>query len=113
MKLSEIASQLELEVLCGEGNLDCEVTRGYVSDMLSDVMGNAQEGGLWITIQKHQNIVAVAVMKSLAGIVLVKDRRPDVETMQKATAEGIVILGTEMGAFELAGKLSGLGIAGD
>jgi len=77
------------------------------------VMGNASEGSLWITLQKHRNIVAVAVMKSLSGIVLVKGREPDEDTVAKAEKEGIPILATPMGAFEIAGKLSNLGIAGD
>ncbi|MCK4302948.1 MAG: serine kinase [Candidatus Eisenbacteria sp.] len=113
MKLSEIVQTLDLSVKTAPDHLDVEVTKGYISDMLSDVMGNAEEGSLWITIQKHQNIVAVAVMKSLAGIVLVKSREPDEDTVQKAEHEEVVILSTPMGAFELAGKLSNLGIMGD
>jgi hypothetical protein len=112
MKLSEIVEKLDLRVVTGADHLDADVTRGYVSDMLSDVMGSAELGSLWITIQKHQNIVAVAVMKSLAGIVLIKDRTPDEDTRRKAEEEGVVILSTPMGAFELAGKLHGLGIEG-
>jgi hypothetical protein len=112
MKLSEIVEKLDLRVVTGGDQLDADVTRGYVSDMLSDVMGSAEQGSLWITIQKHQNIVAVAVMKSLAAIVLIKDRTPDDDTRRKADEEGVVILSTPMGAFELAGKLHGLGIEG-
>lgn len=113
MKLRELIDRLGLEVMTGADKLDAEVTKGYVSDMLSDVMGNAEEGGLWITIQKHQNIVAVAVMKSLAAIVLVKGRKPDEDAAAKAEREGVAILSTEMSAFELAGKLHALGVAGE
>ena len=84
MKLSEVVKALSLRVVTGEDKLDVEVTRGYCSDMLSDVIGNAEEGGLWLTIQKHQNIVAVGVMKALSGIILVKDRQPDENTISKA-----------------------------
>ena len=113
MKLHEIIEKLDLEIKTGAEHLDVEVTKGYVSDMLSDVMGHADEGGLWITIQKHQNIVAVAVMKSLAAIILVKGRIPDDDAAAKAEREGVVILSTAMSAFELAGKLHALGIAGE
>ena len=110
MKLSEIVARLELQVHTGESLLDREVTGGYVSDMLSDVIGNAPEGSLWVTMQKHQNIVAVAVMKSLAAIVLVNGREPEPETASKAGEEGVVILSTPRRAFELVGRLHGLGI---
>jgi predicted transcriptional regulator len=113
MKLSELIAQLSLQVVTGEDNLDVEVTRGYCTDMLSDVIGNAAEGALWLTIQKHQNIVAVAVMKSLAAIVLVKGRQPDQSTIEKAREENLPLLLSPLGAFELAGRLHALGVAGD
>ncbi|MBD3235300.1 MAG: serine kinase [Candidatus Eisenbacteria bacterium] len=112
MKLSEIVAALDLEVRAGADHLDREVTGAYASDLLSDVMGHASEGALWITLQVHQNIVAVAVMKSLAGIVLVKNREPDEATMRKAEEEEIPLLISSLGAFELAGKLFGMGLSG-
>jgi serine kinase of HPr protein (carbohydrate metabolism regulator) len=113
MKLSEVVKELSLQVVTGQDNLDAEVTKGYCSDMLSDVIGNAEEGGLWLTIQKHQNIVAVGVMKSLAGIILVKNRQPDENTLAKAQEENLPLLISPLGSFELAGRLFALGIKGD
>lgn len=112
MKLSEIVTQLGLEVRAGAEQLDVEVGSAYASDLLSDVMAHASEGALWITLQVHQNIVAVAVMKSLAAIVLVNSREPDEATVRKATDEGIPLLISPQGTFELAGKLFGLGLTG-
>jgi predicted transcriptional regulator len=112
MKLTEIVEKLGLQVKTGADHLDADVTRGYASDMLSDVMGHADEGALWITLQAHQNIVAVAVMKSLAGIILVGGREPDKETTAKAESEGIPILITDRGTFGLVGQLHELGIGG-
>lgn len=112
MTLREIVGKLQLTVKAGAGLLDREVKGGYVSDLMSDVMANAREGDLWITLQVHQNIVAVAVMKSIAGIVLINNRSPDAVTIQKAEAEGTPILTTQMSAFETAGRLFALGISG-
>jgi len=112
MTLREIVEKLQLTVKTGASLLDREVKGGYVSDLMSDVMANAGEGALWVTLQIHQNIVAVAVMKSLAGIVLINGRDPEPETMQKAEAEGVPIMVTDMPAFELAGRLFALGISG-
>jgi len=112
MKLADIVEELQLTVKTGAGLLDREVTGGYVSDLMSDVMANANEGVLWVTLQIHQNIVAVAVMKSLAGIVLINGREPEPATVQKAETEGIPILVSGMPAFELVGRLFALGISG-
>jgi len=112
MKLSEIIEKLHLEIRTGANRLDVDVTRGYSSDLMSDVIANANEGDLWVTLQIHQNIVAVAVMRSLAGIILVNGREPDDETMRKAEAEEVPIMISTMPTFELVGKLFELRISG-
>ena len=112
MKLSEVVEKLQLEIRTGANRLDVAVDRGYASDLMSDVMANATEGDIWVTLQTHQNIVAVAVMKSLAGIILVSGREPQEETLKKAEEEEIPILVSRMPAFELVGRLFELGLSG-
>ncbi len=113
MTLAEVVNKLRLNVKTGNERLDVEVTRGYVSDLMSDVMANAREGDLWVTLQIHQNIVAVAVMKSLSGIILVNGREPQEETLRKAATEQIPVLVSSLPAFELVGQLYQLGISGN
>jgi predicted transcriptional regulator len=112
LKLSELVEKLELKVRTGADRLDVAVGHGYASDLMSDVMANSTEGDLWVTLQTHQNIVAVAVMKSLAGIILVSGREPEEETIRKAEAEEVPILISKMPTFELVGRLFELGISG-
>ena len=113
MILAEVVEKLGLDVKAGNQRLDAVVTRGYVSDLMSDVMVNAREGDLWVTLQIHQNIVAVAVMKSLSGIILVNGREPQEETLRKAETEQIPVLVSGMSSFELVGQLYQLGISGN
>lgn len=110
MKLQEIVDILSLVVRTASSNLTREVTGGYVSDLLSDVMANSKEGNVWITLQTHQNIVAVATLKDLSGIILVNNRNPDPETLKKAEDQGMPILVSSLPAFELVGKLYNLGL---
>ena len=112
MKLNELVQQLGLCVSSGKAHLDREVTGGYASDLLSDVLANSREGNVWITLQIHQNIIGVASMKDLAGIILVNNREPEQETLEKAEEEKIPIMITGMPTFELVGKLYNLGIVG-
>ena len=63
MKLSRIVEEFNLKVVCNADGLDVEVNTGYVSDLLSDVLANSDENYLWITLQIHPNIVAIAAMK--------------------------------------------------
>jgi len=108
MKLKEIIEKLQIKVLTGQDKLDVEVTGGYTSDLLSDVIANSKEGNLWITLQTHQNIIAVAKLKDLAGIIIVNNREPDEDTLGKAKEENVPILCSEGMAFEVSGKLYGL-----
>jgi hypothetical protein len=112
MNLSDLVKEFGLEVKTGANHLDREVSSGYVSDLLSDVLAHADEGTLWVTLHIHQNIVAVASHKDLAGIILVQGRQPEKDTIAKAGEEGIPILVSSLSAFELVGRLYKAGIRG-
>lgn len=105
MTVKEVAERLGLTVFSGAAGLEREVTGGYASDLLSDVMGFAREGQLWVTLQTHRNVMGVASLKELAAIVLVKGFRPDDDTISGSEDEGIPILGSDLPAFELSGRL--------
>jgi predicted transcriptional regulator len=105
MKLSSIVEKLSLEVKTGKDNLQNNVTGVYISDLLSDVMGNSKDGNIWITLQTHLNIVAVAGLKNLSGIIIVGNRPIQEDVLQKAEAEKITVMSTPLSAFEVAGKL--------
>jgi serine kinase of HPr protein (carbohydrate metabolism regulator) len=105
MKVFELIKELELTVYTGSTGEDREITGAYVSDLLSDVMGNAKEGSIWITLQNHMNVIAVASLKELACIILVKGIKPIPEIVEKASEEGIPILGSTLNTFELSGRI--------
>ena len=97
MTLSDLATRLDLKVFTAGMPLDRPVLGGYASDLLSDVIGHGRKGDLWVTMQVHPNIVAVAVLKDLAGIVLVNGREPAPETLEQAVREKIPLLGARSG----------------
>ncbi len=112
MKLNQIVKKMNLETRVAINKLDDEVRNGYVSDLLSDVLANSKENDLWITLQIHPNIVAIASMKGLSGIVIINGREPEEETVKKAEEENISIMISTMTAFELSGKLYALIFSG-
>ena len=105
MKLSEIAERLSLDVLTPTSDLDVEVTGGYCGDLLSHVLASATSGDLWITIQHHANVVAVAQVAGLSAVVLADGKQPDDATRQRALDGGIALLGSNRSAFEISGCL--------
>jgi predicted transcriptional regulator len=112
MTLEELGRQLSLKVRTAAGKLGTEVTGGYAADLLSRVMAKAQAGNVWVTLQGHPNIVAVASLLDLAGVVITEGVAPDPATLEKAEEQGIAILTTPLTTFTVIGKLSALGVRG-
>lgn len=112
MTLKDVVDKLGMKVETAEDGLQQEVKGGYASDLLSDVMAQSKPGDIWVTLQAHPNIIAVATLKELAGIIIVQGRKPDEETVVKAKSENFPILVSDLQAFEIVGKLYQMGISG-
>ncbi len=108
MTVKELIKKLDLKVYSGEAGIENTITGGYTSDLLSDVMGHAQEGQVWVTLQTHKNIMAIASLKDLAAVVLVKGFQPEEDTAAQSNLEGIPILGTTKQTFEITGEIYSL-----
>ncbi len=108
MQVKDIITTLNLTVFGGIQGLAHEVTGGYTSDLLSDVMGHAENGKIWITLQTHKNVIAIAALKDLAAVILIKGLEPDADMLAQAKEEGIPVLGTNDQAFETTGKIFNL-----
>jgi hypothetical protein len=113
MKLATITSELDLADLTPDvDNGSAEVTAGYASDLLSDVLANAPRGGVLVTLQVHLNVIAVASHAELAAVIFTSGRRPDDDVVTKAAAEGLKLYGTPADTFEIVGRLYTLGVKG-
>lgn len=108
MKLRDIVTALELEVLAGDAGLDRQADGGYCSDLLSDVMAHARAGDVWITLQTHPNVIAVATLTNAAAVVVSGGQRPEALTLARAASEGATVLASPRPSFELAGQLYAL-----
>jgi hypothetical protein len=112
MNIAEAVKKIDGTLVTAAASTDREILGGYASDLLSDVMANSHEGDIWITLQKHVNIVAVASLKGLAAIVLVNDRKPEPDAIARAEEAGIPIISTPLQAFDAIGVLYSQGIYG-
>lgn len=111
MTLQEIIDQLNLDLLTEEKNFTEVIpTRGYASDLLSCVMAGASNKGLWLTLQAHVNIVAVAALLDLSAVIITEGAKPDAMTISKANEQDITLLSTDESTFSIAGKLWEMGL---
>ena len=112
MKLKELCHHLQLKVWAARAKLGKEVTSGYTTDMLSCAMAKVQAGSIWVTLQAHANIVAVASLTDAAGIIITEGAKPDAATIQKAEEEDIPILTTDLTTYTVVSRLFELGVLG-
>ena len=112
MTLREMIEKLELILVAETGALDETVSGGYVSDLLSHVMGQAKAGQIWITMQGHQNIVAVASLVGLSAVIVAGGVEPEEQTVVKARDQDVVLCKTNLSTYEVAGRLYNLELQG-
>lgn len=113
LTLKSIAQALQLVVKAGEHLLDRSVRGGYAGDLLSDVLAHARQGNVWITLQTHVNVIAVASAKEISGIIIVNGRTPDEETLRRAEEEQIPILIAREPTYDVVCRLCELGVKND
>lgn len=109
MEISNFAEQLKLEVLF-DSKKEINTEGVYIGDLLSIVMAKAKQNYVWITIQTHINIVAIAELLDLACIIVVENMEIEQETIEKAKELDIPIFKTNESAYEIACSLYGMGV---
>lgn len=111
MNLPQIMKSLDLRLLTQSQHLEQVFpTSGYASDLLSCVLAGAGHGSLWVTLQAHLNIVAVAALLELKAVIITEGALPDEATLAKANTEGVILLSTDKKTFEVVGQLWDLGL---
>jgi len=111
MTLQEIIQELQLTCLTQPREFrEVVPENGYTSDLLSCVMAGARHHGIWVTLQSHTNIVAVAALLELCAVIVTEGAMPDPDTIAKANEEGVTLLLTEKPSFYVVGKLWEMGL---
>ena len=107
MTICEAAGVLGAEIVQGDFE-DTELSGAYTSDLLSDVMAHAKDGGALITIQAHKNTVAVATLVNISVIIICNSRPIPEDMLSAAKDEGIAVIVTKESQFAVSGKLYGI-----
>ena len=112
MNIAEVCKALELDVVHpGDGAREIEGV--IVGDLLSHIIGEARENWIWVTIQVHLNVTAVAVLKELPLIILSSNRVPQEDMAEKCREENIALATTHLSSYEVCCRLGSLGIGHD
>jgi hypothetical protein len=107
MTVKEIAEKAEFKIL-SMPDPDREVEGVYIGDLLSWVMGRAEESNAWITIMSNINVVAVASLADVSCVILSEGVELTEDVLTAAKEKGINILSSSKPSYETAVTLSGM-----
>lgn len=111
MTLQDIIEKLDLTLLTAPKDFNAVTpSGGYTSDLLSCVMAGARHEGLWITLQAHVNIVAVAALLELSAVIITEGAQPEPAVLEKANAQAVTLLSTPLPTYTVIGMLWELGL---
>ena len=111
MNLQQIIDRLNLTLLTEPRDFaSIQPEGGYTSDLLSCVMAGAKSNYIWITLQSHLNIVAVAALLEVAAVIITENAQPDAASIAKANQQGVILLSTSQATYDVNGKLWEMGI---
>jgi predicted transcriptional regulator len=110
MKLSEIIQQAKGQVLNPSVFSDYDIVGGCGADLMSDVLAVVRPGAVLLTGLCNPQVVRTAHMADVRAIVFLRGKQPTAEIVELATQENIPLISSEMGMFELCGKLYKAGL---
>ncbi len=101
MTISEMTKLTELTLVQKEFE-DGVISGGYTSDLLSDVIANAEANNILITIQAHINTVAVSKLVGIRAIVIANHREVPIDMVEAAQKEKIALFSSTLSQFSLS-----------
>lgn len=107
MTVNELKESCGFEIICMPDG-EREVSGCYIGDLLSWVMGRAEEDNAWITIMSNINVVAVASLSDVACVILAEGVKLDDEVKNTAEQKGINVLCSQKPIYETALAISGM-----
>ena len=110
MKVKELLTLIAAENLTPAADLEKDILCGYSCDLLSWVMKNGQEGMAWVTVQTHMNVIAVAVLAEMACVILPESIDMEQDVLDKAQAEGLCVMKTNLSSYEICGRMHAAGV---
>lgn len=110
MTVKEFVQKTGYKVLAGGDSLHRQISSAYISDLLSWVMAHGKEGTVWVTVQTHLNVIAVACLQDFACVIIPENISVPEDTLKKADEEGMPVLTCETTGYGICRQLFALDI---
>ncbi|HBF43600.1 MAG TPA: hypothetical protein DDW42_08245 [Desulfobacteraceae bacterium] len=112
MKLAAIKETLRAEVFTAHDKLDTEIVAGTASDLMSDMLTGPTNGVVLLTGLNNIQAIHTCIIADVAGVVLLRKKRPTAEMISQAREHELPLLSTPFTMFSACGRLFEKGLRG-
>jgi predicted transcriptional regulator len=105
MRVSELITLVNGNLINSTADLSREVKGGCGADLMSDVLAYIQPDAVLLTGLCNPQVIRTSQMADVAAIILVRGKNPPQETIDLAHKERIPLISSPFGMFELCGRL--------
>jgi len=105
MKINEIASILNAEIITNFSDENTDIQYGFASDLMSDVLAYATEDSLLVTGLNNTQVIRTAEMMDISTVLLVRGKKPNKELIELAIETSLTLIATEYTMFKTCGLL--------
>lgn len=112
MTIRELATLLDARVLCGEEKLELDVTSGFSSDLMSDVLAFVNDKTVLITGLTNVHVMRTCEMLDIQCVVFARGKVPSEDILEEARELDIVVLTTQYTCYNTCGRMYEAGISG-
>lgn len=109
MTVKALTEKMGWKLAAGRG--DKEISSAYVCDLLSWVMAHGQPGTAWITVQTHENVLAVASLHDFACVIIPDNIDLSDKFESIADDKGITVISAPCTSYGVAKALAQLDVA--
>lgn len=110
MTLADLIELVEGRLLTHGVELERPLSGGYAADLMSDVLASSEPNAVLLTGLCTQQVIRTAQMADIAAVVLVRGKHPVPEMIELAEREGLPLISSPYGMFELCGRLHQAGL---
>ena len=105
MKISQILEISEGTMLTPNADLDTDILGGFAGDLMGDVLASIQPESVLITGLSNPQVIRTALIADVRVVIFARGKQPAPETIKLAVEERLPVITSELGLYEISGRL--------
>ncbi len=106
MNIGEIAVLVQGKILTNGVNTNLEVVGAFAGDLMSDVLATIKPEAILITGLNNPQVIRTALIADVRMVIIARGKQPSIEMTELANSEGMPIVSSPLGLFELSARLA-------